>query len=119
MRAGLARIRLHRNPPIEAERWVRDPRGLKILLTADIWRTHVLRRHRAQMEDRYESVVGVLENPAFITRSPWTPSIELYYGDEPQIRVVVRFTRPLEGEVVTAYTPGGPEEREKIVWTPC
>lgn len=117
-KAARTRIRVRRNPPIEAERWILDPRGVSVLLTADLWLRHILRRHRPEMDGRYTDVVKVIQSPDFITRSPFAASLELYYGGSPRIRIVVRFTHAVEGEVLTAYPRPEADPRERTIWTP-
>lgn len=90
-----------------------------VLLSAGRWRDHILRRHRQDMEGRYEDTIQAIAGPALITRSPRSSAIELYYGEEPpQLRIVVLFRHQLEGEVVTAYPTVGREKGERVLWRP-
>lgn len=68
-KAARTRIRVRRNPPIEAERWIRDPRGIEVLLSARVWVDHVVRRHY-YMAARYHDVVAVIQAPASIAARP-------------------------------------------------
>lgn len=114
--AAARRIRVRRNPPVEAFRWIRDPRGLSILLSGDRWLRHIARNH-PEVEGRYAEVVELIRAPKFITQTAAIPRIDLYYGGEPQLRIVVEIGG-VEGWVVSAYERLAPAEREKVIWIP-
>lgn len=124
--ASWARAARRRNPGPKEDAIVEDPRGFEILIRADRWKRHVLKRHHG-LEPFHRAVAQAIGTPDFITQSATHAGRNLYYrwlsnapdADLPFVVAVVQMDYERSaGDLRTAYFEAEKPEGERIIWTP-
>lgn len=97
-----------------------DPRGRKIICTAERWASHIVSFHPAMIGDEKE-VIAAIEDPEFgIYGDADFANRQVYYrrtrGKLRYTKVVVEFNEAGEGKVITAFRTDSPKAGEKLVW---
>lgn len=127
--ASRARAVRKRNPGPAADELFTDPRRFLILVRAERWKKHVLKKHK-NLKPLYAEVMETIAAPDFITQSLIYPDRNVYYRRVdlpatetapavPLIAAVVKIDHETgKGELVTAYGETKKPEMERIIWTP-
>ncbi len=96
-----------------------DPRGVRIVLTEENWKQHILRRH-AEMAKRLSLIEDALKNPfPCIYKDAIFENRLTYYSkpDHKYIKVSVEMLSENYGEVRTAMRCSTCKKGEVIAWT--
>jgi hypothetical protein len=97
-----------------------DPRGRTIICTERNWGNHIEKRHSDLVSYETETL-ETISRPDFIFKDTDFSTREVYYLKYAEkkmfLKVVVQFTSPKIGEVVTAYFVAGIKTGEKQIWS--
>jgi hypothetical protein len=102
---------------------VADPRGRKIICSAETWNNHIVANHPS-MDGREDAIIATISNPelGFIYQDKFYPNRHIYYRRQSRGRAywkaVVEFDDEDEsdGRVVTAFPCDSKKSGELMIW---